>query len=204
MNIDIIIKDVNVELAKRIFKLVEEEDKKVTVHEKNGKSSKRFPCSDCGKTYASQNSLNAHGKHCKKTAKAETTEVVAPKKEKRGRDVAPPEKKPVKKEPKFRAPTENDLKKVVAAAVIANGNNITSSESIWHDLKSNLRKVQGASKALDSYLKGLEPTIASHLRTLEKHLGAGQCMGMDVDTGYQVAIFADLEKLTLANLLKAL
>jgi hypothetical protein len=218
MKIDIVIKDVSVEVAQQIFALVGGDAKIERVAGAKTETIKtdahlRFDCEWCGRKYQSQNSVNSHLKHCKdKPAKQEDAESEAvapvkpaPKKEPKRRVIAPPKKKKkVAPKPTFNAPSELDLKKVVVTAVLNNGNDITSSAGIYHELAASLKKAQGTSEQLEAWLKGKEQAIAGTLRKLEAHLGAGQCMGMDLPDGYQIAIFADLGSLTLDKLLKAL
>jgi len=218
MKIDIIIKDVSVEIAQQIFALVGGDAKIEQVTETKAETIKTdahllFACEWCGRKYKSQNSVNSHLKHCKdKPAKEESTESEtvapvepAPKKAPKRRVIAPPkQKKKVAPKPTFNAPSVSDLKKVVVTAVLNNGNDITSSAGIYHELAASLKKAQGSSEQLETWLKGKEQVIASTLRKLEAHLGAGQCMGMDLPDGYQIAIFADLGSLKLATLMAVL
>ena len=63
-----------------------------------------------------------------------------PKKEKKRQIISTPKPKKEKEgvvKPSFNAPSESDLKKVVASAVINNGSNIGSSSGICHELATN-------------------------------------------------------------------
>lgn len=216
MKIDIVIKDVDAKLAQQIFALIGEDVKfeQTTKEETVVVDDLPFDCQYCGRKFKSQNSVNSHLKYCKdkpaNKAKAKPEEVKPvepePKKEKKRRIISTPKPKKKKEvvKPSFNAPSELDLKKVVASAVINNGSNISSSSGICHELATNLRKAQGPSDALDKYVREVEQEIAKHLRKLEAHLGASQCMGMDLPDGYQIAVFANLESLTLDKLVKAL
>jgi len=217
MKIDIVIKDVSVEIAQQIFALIGGDAEVKQVTKPKAETIKtdahlHFACEWCGRKYKSQNSVNSHLKYCKdkpaNKVEAKPEEVKPaepePKKEKKRLVIpTPPPKKKVAPKPTFNAPSELDLKKVVVTAVLNNGNDITSSAGIYHELAASLKKAQGPSDMLDRWLKGKEQVIADTLRKLEAHLGAGQCMGMNLPDGYQIAIFADLGSLTLDELVKA-
>lgn len=215
MKIDIVIKDVSVEIAQQIFALIGGDTKVEQVTRTETETIKTdahlpFSCEWCGRKFKSQNSVNSHKKYCEdKPAKKEEKVVVEeppkqPKHPKKARQVKTPvRKKKDPPKPSFVAPNDSAIKEAVVTSVLANGTNISSSAGISHEIVVGLRKAQGASSELNKFAQNLELTIAGHLKAIEKSLGVGVCMGMPLPDGYQIAVF-DNKGLTKAKLLKSL
>lgn len=230
MKIDIIIKDVSVEIAQQIFALVGGGTKIEQVTDTKTETIKTdahlpFDCEWCGRKFKSQNSVNSHLKYCKdkpaNKAKAKPEEVkpepeaklVADKpavkkpaeKKKHTRRavvVKPPKKKETK--PAFVAPSDTELSRTVASLVINNGHDITSTASVVHHIYEGLKSKHGVSEKLTQYAQKLDKLVTERLIKIESFLGAGQCMGMSLPDGYQIAVFADHGSLKLATLMEVL
>ena len=211
MKIDIVIKDVSVEVAQQIFALVGDSAK---VEEKPVAPVERFNCPHCDRKFVSQNSVNSHQKYCKekpvatepeeKAAVEKPVEKPVEKKERKRRVVSakPPKKKESK--PAFVAPSKADLNRTVATLVINNGHDITSTASVVHHICDGLKSKHGASDKLTKYAQKLDKLVTERLIKIESFLGAGQCMGMSLPDGYQIAVFADHGSLKLATLMAVL
>lgn len=214
MKIDIVIKDVSVEIAQQIFALIGGDAKVEQVTKTETETIKTdahlpFSCEWCGREFKSQNSVNSHLKYCedkpaKKEEKVAQEPPKQPKHPKKARQVrVPTQKKKDPPKPSFVAPKDAALKEAVVTSVLANGTNISSSAGISHEIVAGLRNAQGASDELKKFSQNLELKIAEYLKAIEKTLGVGVCMGMPLPDGYQIAVF-DNKGLTKSKLLKSL
>ena len=218
MKIDIVIKDVSVEIAQQIFALIGGDAKVEQVTEAKAETIKTdahlpFTCEWCGRKFKSQNSVNSHKKYCEdrpkeKVVKKEKKETVkeAPKKapvQKKRKVKVPTQKKKDPPKPTFVTPADQVIADAVVTSVLANGNNISASASISHNIVVGLRKKYGDSDQLKKFAQTLEGSVALVLKKIEKALGAGVCMGMPLPDGYQIAVF-DNKGITKSKLMKSL